>query len=85
MLNFSLMGAGRIGKMHATNISNHPQCNLSFVYDINEDFANQVAKANNAKVATTPEDAINNKNPFDRTLWGIWSLIKWKEIYKISY
>lgn len=29
--------------------------------------------------------AINNKNPFDRTLWGIWSLMKWKEIYKISY
>ena len=29
--------------------------------------------------------AINNKNPFDRTLWGIWSLMKWKEIYGVTY
>ena len=60
MLNFSLMGAGRIGKMHAANISLHPSCNLSYVYDVNKDFANQVAKENNAKVAESPEQAINS-------------------------
>ena len=54
------MGAGRIGKMHAENISLHPNCNLSYVYDVNKDFANQVAKENNAKVAESPEEAINS-------------------------
>ena len=39
MFNFSLMGAGRIGKMHADIISSHPECNLKYVYDINEKFA----------------------------------------------
>ena len=34
MHNFSLMGAGRIGKMHAANITLNPRCNLSYVYDV---------------------------------------------------
>ena len=33
MLNFALIGAGRIGKMHARIINAHPACNLKFVYD----------------------------------------------------
>jgi len=44
MLNFALMGAGRIGKMHANNIASHHKCNLSYVFDINKDFANQIAR-----------------------------------------
>ena len=28
--------------------------------------------------------ALNNENPFDRTLWGIWSLTRWIEKYNIS-
>ncbi len=62
MLNISLMGAGRIGKMHAEYISQNTKCNLSYVYDVNKDFANQIAKDNNAKVANSPEEAINNNN-----------------------
>ncbi len=31
MLNFSLMGAGRIGKMHAGIIDAHPDCKLKFI------------------------------------------------------
>ena len=62
MLNFALMGAGRIGKMHANNIASHHKCNLSYVFDINKDFANQVAESNNSKVANSPEEAINNDN-----------------------
>ena len=38
MLNFALMGAGRIGKMHARIINTHPACNLKFVYDVNKNF-----------------------------------------------
>ena len=62
MLNFSLMGAGRIGKMHAANISLHPKSNLSYVYDVNKEFANQVAKDNNANIASSPEEAIFNED-----------------------
>ena len=62
MHNFSLMGAGRIGKMHAANITLNPRCNLSYVYDINQDFANEVAKLSGAKVAQSAEEAINDKN-----------------------
>ena len=51
MLNIALIGAGRIGKMHARNIVDHPQCNLTYVYDINLDFATEVAKFSNAKIA----------------------------------
>ena len=56
------MGAGRIGKLHAKNLSMHSKSNLSYVYDINQDFANEVAKLSDAKVAQSPEEAINDKN-----------------------
>ncbi len=56
------MGAGRIGKMHAKNLSMHSKSNLSYVYDINQDFANEVAKLSGAKVAQSAEEAINDKN-----------------------
>ena len=36
--------------MHAKIISSHPDCNLKFIYDVNKDFALQVAETNNAKV-----------------------------------
>ena len=62
MVNFSLMGAGRIGKMHAEIISAHPNANLKYVYDVNEKFANNVAKASKCIKASTPEQAINSKD-----------------------
>jgi Predicted dehydrogenases and related proteins len=60
MLNFSLLGAGRIGKMHAEIISSHPDCNLKFVYDVNQDFANELALKHNALVTNTSEEAIES-------------------------
>ena len=35
MINFSLMGAGRIGKMHAKFIAAHPKAKLKYIYDPN--------------------------------------------------
>ena len=58
MINISLMGAGRIGKMHAEIISAHPDVNLQYVYDINKENALQVAKQNNAEIVNSPEEAI---------------------------
>ncbi len=46
--------------MHAANISLHPKCNLTYVYDVNSDLAEKVAKENNAQVASSPEEAINS-------------------------
>jgi len=59
MINISLMGAGRIGKMHAEIISAHSNVNLKYVYDINKDNALQVAEQNKAEIANSPEEAIN--------------------------
>ncbi len=60
MINFSLMGAGRIGKMHAEIIHNHPECNLKFIYDVNKDFAKDLANKYESTVTNSPEEAINN-------------------------
>ena len=62
MINFALLGAGRIGKMHANNIVNNPKCNLAFVYDINIESADSVGKFSNSKTANSPEEAINDKS-----------------------
>ena len=60
MINFALLGAGRIGKMHAKIISDHPDANLQYVFDVNKEFASQVAKKYNAELVNSPEEAINN-------------------------
>jgi myo-inositol 2-dehydrogenase/D-chiro-inositol 1-dehydrogenase len=51
MINFSLMGAGRIGKMHAKIISAHPNAKLKYVYDVNKKFANDVARLTECKIS----------------------------------
>tara|TARA_B100001245_G_scaffold35053_1_gene22608 strand:+ start:401 stop:1405 length:1005 start_codon:yes stop_codon:yes gene_type:complete len=60
MLNFSLMGAGRIGKMHADIISSHPDCNLKYIYDVNKEFANELATKHGAVVTETSEEALEH-------------------------
>tara|TARA_B100000131_G_scaffold25234_1_gene24108 strand:+ start:452 stop:610 length:159 start_codon:yes stop_codon:yes gene_type:complete len=39
------MGAGRIGKMHAKFIAAHPKAKLKYIYDVNSQFAEEVAKS----------------------------------------
>jgi len=60
MINIALLGAGRIGKMHAEIITAHPEANLQYVYDVNKEFGSQVAKKHNAELVNSPEEAINN-------------------------
>ena len=62
MLNFSLMGAGRIGKMHADIISSHPDCNLKYIYDVNKEFANELATKHGAVVTETSEEALEHSD-----------------------
>ena len=33
MIRFALLGAGRIGQMHAANIAGHERCKLSWIYE----------------------------------------------------
>ena len=62
MINFSLLGAGRIGKMHAKIISEHEDANLVNVYDVNQEFASQVASDNKANIAKSAMDAVQDEN-----------------------
>ena len=60
MINFSLMGAGRIGKMHAKFIAAHPKAKLKYVYDVNSQFAEEIAKLTGCSIASSPEEAIKS-------------------------
>ena len=60
MINFSLMGAGRIGKMHAEIINSHPECNLKYIYDINNKFSSELANKYGALATKNAEDALTS-------------------------
>ena len=50
-----LVGAGRIGEIHADNVMRHPELSLQFVTDIDASRAQAVAEKSGAKVATFDE------------------------------
>lgn len=56
MLKIGLLGAGRIGRVHAINIVGHARSQLVAVSDVNEDAARSLAEAYGAKAASS--DAI---------------------------
>jgi myo-inositol 2-dehydrogenase/D-chiro-inositol 1-dehydrogenase len=44
MINFALLGTGRIGKLHASIINAHPEASLKYVYDIDTSSAKKLQK-----------------------------------------
>jgi myo-inositol 2-dehydrogenase/D-chiro-inositol 1-dehydrogenase len=54
------MGAGRIGKMHAEIINSHPECNLKYIYDINNKFSSELANKYGALATKNAEDALTS-------------------------
>ena len=58
MINFSLMGAGRIGKMHADIINAHPECNLKYIYDVDKRFSTELANKYNSLATETADEAL---------------------------
>jgi len=56
VLKIGLLGAGRIGRVHAINIVGHARSQLVAVSDVNEDAARSLAEAYGAKAASS--DAI---------------------------
>ena len=57
MLKIGLLGAGRIGAVHAKSISAHPECTLAGVSDYVPDLAKKLA-AEHASVARTSDEII---------------------------
>lgn len=52
MIRFTLIGAGRIGRIHAENIARHPQATLACVADADAAAAQEVAQRWSAKVVS---------------------------------
>lgn len=59
MLRIGLLGAGRIGRVHAVNIAGHARSELVSVSDVNEDAAQSLAAAYGAK-ATSSEKILGD-------------------------
>ena len=59
MINFTLLGTGRIGKLHASIINAHPGASLKYVYDIDTSSAKNIAKKYSCEVAKTAKEAIS--------------------------
>ena len=48
--------------MHAKFIAAHPKAKLKYIYDVNSQFAEEVAKSTGCSIASSPEEAINADN-----------------------
>ena len=44
MINFALLGAGRIGQLHASNIHKNPKAKLKYVFDTNRKLSEYTSK-----------------------------------------
>ncbi|GGA77724.1 inositol 2-dehydrogenase [Brucella endophytica] len=55
LLKVGLLGAGRIGRVHAVNIAGHPRSELAAVSDVNEEAARSLAEAHGAKAMGTDD------------------------------
>jgi len=62
MLRFALLGAGRIGRMHAANLAAHPRASLTWVYDAVPAAADEAAAKHGAKRAASVEAALAAKD-----------------------
>ena len=55
-MQFALFGAGRVGWVHAQNIVNHPEAELSHVYDVEASASRRMVAALGGKVAQSPDE-----------------------------
>jgi myo-inositol 2-dehydrogenase/D-chiro-inositol 1-dehydrogenase len=60
MINLAQFGAGRIGGVHATNISANDATNLKWVVDVFVESAKKLAIEHGAEASTEPGDALND-------------------------
>jgi myo-inositol 2-dehydrogenase/D-chiro-inositol 1-dehydrogenase len=61
MLRIAVIGAGRIGKIHAANVARHPRTHLAAIVDPIELAAKMLAEEHGCKWATQPAEVIASK------------------------
>ena len=61
-LKVALLGVGRIGRIHAENITLNSRSQLECTFDINKKSSKNVSKIYGSYIAESAEEAINNKN-----------------------
>ncbi len=62
MINFALLGAGRIGKLHAKNINDHPDTKLKYIFDLNSKLSKNISKKYKCNISNTAKEAINSQD-----------------------
>ncbi len=62
MIGIALLGYGRIGRMHARNLAQHPRARLVSVYDVSEDCARGVAAELSVPAAHSIEQVLGDPN-----------------------
>ena len=61
-INVALFGLGRVGIMHAEDISLHPMFDLKYVFDTNQELSQKAAKKFKSKSLINPSEAFTDKN-----------------------
>ena len=62
MIKIAVLGCGRIGQMHARNVSNHPDTSLSAVYDTNKEFGEKIANELNVPLVSEDKKIFEDDN-----------------------
>lgn len=60
MLSIAVLGCGRIGRMHAENIANHPRARLAGVFDVYDPAADEVSSILGATKFATAEELMTS-------------------------
>ena len=64
IINIALFGLGRIGQMHASNLINHKDFNLKYIFDKDQKLTKKLSKKYNSLGIQSPKIAFKDKNIF---------------------
>ena len=62
LINIALFGLGRIGLLHAKNLTNNKNFNLKYIFDINKKVSKKISKSLNCKNIENTQIALKDKN-----------------------
>ena len=62
IINIALFGLGRIGQMHASNLINHKDFNLKYIFDKDQKLTKKLSKKYNSIGILNPKIAFKDKN-----------------------
>jgi myo-inositol 2-dehydrogenase/D-chiro-inositol 1-dehydrogenase len=62
MIGMAVVGCGRIGRMHARNLAQHPRARLVCVYDVAQEVADQTASELSVKAAASIEEVLSDSD-----------------------